>query len=333
LTSVCRQLTIRGIEKGDRAGKLESPSLVTLILKDSLNMMAQLQIEDSNSSDLTVFQFESFKVRFIGTADDPWWVAADVCKVLEIIKPENAYARLDDDEKDTRIVGTPGGDQKMICINESGLYSLILSSRKPQAKRFKKWVTREVIPTIRKTGSYSLSLLDDEPISPNSASSSKEYLSVQDQLAVIGYVFDGIAKTDVDRKILESAKISAIAAQFPQMAPALEATKQSLMLQTPDQGLRYNVTELGKTLAQKLGLDEDIKPTEINEALEQAGLQVAEYRTSSKDKKYKVWNLTEAGKSYGRILLQSARGNSKTVPSLRWLSEVLDEIAHLFVNQ
>ncbi len=296
-------------------------------------MMAQSDDAANNSSDLTVFQFESFEVRFVGTADDPWWVAADVCGVLEIVKPENAYARLDDDEKDTRIVGTLGGNQKMICINESGLYSLILTSRKPQAKRFKKWVTGEVIPSIRKTGSYSFPSLDDESNPRNSVSSSNnEFLSVQDQLAVIGYVFEGIAKTDIDRKILESAKISALTAQFPQMTPALEATKQSLMLQTPDEGLRYNVTELGKMLAQRLGLDEDIKPTKINEALQQARLQVAEYRTNSKGKQYKVWHLTEAGESYGRIFLQSAQGNSKTIPSLRWLSEVLDEIVHSFVN-
>jgi prophage antirepressor-like protein len=296
-------------------------------------MMAQSDDAANNSSGLTIFQFESFEIRFVGTVDDPWWVAADVCGVLEIVKPENAYARLDDEEKDTRIVGTPGGNQKMICINESGLYSLILTSRKPQAKRFKKWVTGEVIPSIRKTGSYSLPSLDGESNPRNSVSSSNnEFLSVQDQLAVIGYVFDGIAKTDVDCKILESAKISALVAQFPQMTPALEATKQSLMLQTPDEGLRYNVTELGKMLAQRLGLDEDIKPTKINEALQEVGLQIAEYRTNSKGKQHKVWHLTEAGETYGRVFLQSAQGNSKTIPSLRWLSEVLDEIIHNFVN-
>jgi prophage antirepressor-like protein len=294
-------------------------------------MMAQSDDVANNSSDLTVFQFESFEVRFVGTADDPWWVAADVCAVLEINISQTR--RLDDDEKGLRSVQTLGGNQEMLCINESGLYSLILGSRKPQAKRFKKWVTGEVIPSIRKTGSYSLPLLDGESNPRNSVSSSNnEFLSVQDQLAVIGYVFEGFVKTGVGSKIVESAKISALTAQFPQMTPALEATKQSLMLQTPDEGLRYNVTELGKMLGQRLGLDEDIKPTKINEALQQAGFQVAEYRTNSKGKQYKMWHLTEAGESYGRVFLQSAQGNSKTIPSLRWLSEVLDEIVPSFVN-
>lgn len=105
---------------------------------------------------LTPFHFGDQQVRVI--SDDqgqPWFVAADVCRVLALSKPENAYARLDDDEKDTHIVGTPGGQQEMVTINESGLYSLILTSRKPSAKQFKKWVTSEVLPSIRRTGAYA----------------------------------------------------------------------------------------------------------------------------------------------------------------------------------
>ena len=102
------------------------------------------------------FKFGDQQVRVI-TDDqgEPWFVAADICRVLTISKPENTYGRLDDDEKDTHIVGSPGGQQEMVTINESGLYSLILTSRKPSAKKFKKWVTAEVLPSIRKTGGYA----------------------------------------------------------------------------------------------------------------------------------------------------------------------------------
>ena len=137
----------------------------------------------------------------------------------------------------------------------------------------------------------------------------------------------------VDPKIINSAKISAIAAQFPSMVPALSAAKESLMLQTPDEAQRYNVTDLGKMLAQRLGLDKDIKATQINEALQQVGFQVAQYRTGSKGQKHKEWHLTKEGESYGRLFLQSAQGNSKTIPAIRWLPQVLDEISHLFVGQ
>lgn len=106
------------------------------------------------TSALQVFNFESNQVRTLTLNDEPWFVAADVCKALNC-QPEQTR-RLDDDEKGLHIVQTLGGQQEVIIINESGLYSLILTSRKPQAKTFKRWVTHEVLPAIRKTGQYSL---------------------------------------------------------------------------------------------------------------------------------------------------------------------------------
>ena len=111
---------------------------------------------------LTDLEFEGQGVRMVAREVEPWFVAVDVCRVLEIQKPENAFARLDDDEKDTHTVGTLGGPQKMTIINESGLYSLILTSRKPAARRFKKWVTSEVLPTLRRTGVYMMTPDDED---------------------------------------------------------------------------------------------------------------------------------------------------------------------------
>lgn len=108
------------------------------------------------------FEFEGQGVRMTLRDDEPWFVASDVCRVLEIQKPENAFARLDADEKDTHIVGTPGGPQRMTIINESGLYSLILTSRKEAARRFKKWITSEVLPTLRRTGAYVMTAEDED---------------------------------------------------------------------------------------------------------------------------------------------------------------------------
>ena len=101
------------------------------------------------------FQFGENDVRtLIDENGEPLFVASDVCKALGINKPDSAYARLDDDEKDTREISTPGGRQQMIVVNEAGLYSLILRSNKAQAKVFKRWITHEVLPAIRKTGSF-----------------------------------------------------------------------------------------------------------------------------------------------------------------------------------
>lgn len=100
-------------------------------------------------------------VRSILIDSDPWFVAADVCKALELEKTNRALSRLDDDEKGAHSVSTPGGRQRMSIISESGLYSLILGSRKPEARAFKRWITHEVIPSIRKHGAYMTdSLLD-----------------------------------------------------------------------------------------------------------------------------------------------------------------------------
>lgn len=83
-----------------------------------------------------------------------WFIAKDVCDVLEISKYRDAVGRIDEDERGSLIVDTLGGRQEMNTINEYGLYSLILTSRKPEAKQFKRWTTHDVIPNIRKTGGY-----------------------------------------------------------------------------------------------------------------------------------------------------------------------------------
>lgn len=87
---------------------------------------------------------------------EPWFVLSDVCKVLEISNSRNISSRLEPDEKGVTLVDTLGGAQQMTIINESGLYTVILRSDKPQAKPFRKWVTSEVLPSIRKHGSYSV---------------------------------------------------------------------------------------------------------------------------------------------------------------------------------
>lgn len=104
---------------------------------------------------LMIFENPEFgAVRSILIDGEPWFVAADVCKALELEKTNRALSRLDDDEKGAHSVSTPGGRQRMSIISESGLYSLILGSRKPEARAFKRWITHEVIPSIRKHGAY-----------------------------------------------------------------------------------------------------------------------------------------------------------------------------------
>lgn len=100
------------------------------------------------------FDFDGVNIRTFTRDDQPWFVVADVADALGYDKVSNAVRILDDDEKGAHNVSTPGGKQKMVVCNESGLYSLILRSSKPEAKRFKKWVTSEVLPAIRRNGQY-----------------------------------------------------------------------------------------------------------------------------------------------------------------------------------
>jgi len=105
----------------------------------------------------TLFHYQNRQIRTVTKNNEPWFIAKDVCEILEINKHRDAISRLDDDERESVLVDTLGGKQEMTAINESGLYSLILTSRKPQAKSFKRWVTHEVIPSIRKHGVYMTS--------------------------------------------------------------------------------------------------------------------------------------------------------------------------------
>lgn len=104
------------------------------------------------NTNLQTWNYESSEVRTIQKNGEPWWVLADVCKVLDLSNPSKVADRLEPDEKANFELGLRGGATN--CINESGLYAVILRSDKPQAKPFRKWVTNEVLPSIRKHGAY-----------------------------------------------------------------------------------------------------------------------------------------------------------------------------------
>lgn len=107
-------------------------------------------------NELKIFENPEFgSIRTLEINGEPWFVLADVCKVLEIARGTKVAERLEEDEvRQTSVIDSLGREQKTYIINESGLYSVILRSDKPQAKPFRKWVTSEVLPTIRKHGAY-----------------------------------------------------------------------------------------------------------------------------------------------------------------------------------
>lgn len=105
-------------------------------------------------NNITIFENDNFgKIRMVEEKGEPWFVLADLCKVLELSNPSKVAQRLDEDERSNFKLGRQGYG---VVVNESGMYAVILRSDKPQAKPFRKWVTSEVLPSIRKTGNYTV---------------------------------------------------------------------------------------------------------------------------------------------------------------------------------
>ncbi|MFA9593065.1 BRO-N domain-containing protein [Citrobacter telavivensis] len=114
-----------------------------------------------SKDDISIIKFEDVKVRIAKNGGEPWFVAVDVCAALELTNSRMSLQMLDADEKGVSLIYTPGGNQMMNIVSESGFYKLIARSRKAStpntfAHRFSNWVFREVIPSIRKTGSYGV---------------------------------------------------------------------------------------------------------------------------------------------------------------------------------
>ena len=105
---------------------------------------------------LQVFNYKQQQVRTTMIDGEVWFVAKDVCDILEIVNPSDAVKDFDEDEKGIANIYTPGGMQAMTVISEPGLYALVLKSRKKEAKQFSRWVRHDVLPSINKTGSYSV---------------------------------------------------------------------------------------------------------------------------------------------------------------------------------
>ena len=117
------------------------------------------ELANPQAANLQVFynESENISIRTIMIDGEPWFVAKDLCMILEIQNSRDTLAKvIDEDEKGVANLYTPGGFQKMSVLNESGLYHLIFVSRKPEAKAIRRWVTGTVLPSIRRTGSYSV---------------------------------------------------------------------------------------------------------------------------------------------------------------------------------
>ena len=242
-------------------------------------------------NELQVFNFENKSVRTqLDEQGNPWWVAKDVCEVLGIAKYRDAAARLDEGEAMPLRVDASG--DIVTCISESGLYSLILRSQKPDAKRFKKWITAEVLPTIRKTGSYSFALNEKAKIYPAAEPVFKSLLSV-------AQVFG-----------LENNQALLYANKATKRETGVDFQNVlQIELKSHEQQRALTATELGKRIG--------MSAVKFNKELEMLGLQ-------TKPTKDDPWSATEKGKQYA-VLLDVGKKHSDGTPvqQLKWLESVL----------
>jgi len=227
---------------------------------------------------LASFDFEGRQVRIVTDAQgEPWFVAADVLSTISLDR--KALERLDDDEKGVNSIHTPGGVQEMTTVNEPGLYALVLGSRKAEAKRFKRWVTHEVLPAIRKTGSYAVPAIAALPA------------PTQDRVTSLLLIGEAVAKVPgVKAGIAMAATLTCI---HENTGLAIETLRRALPAAN-EPICSLNATQLGKLVG--------LSAKTTNLRLANLGLQVRNERDE--------WELTEVGEAWAEAMPYSRNGHS-----------------------
>ena len=181
-------------------------------------------------SEMQIFQNRAFgAVRVVEHEGEPWFVAKDECECLELTDVSKTISLLDDDEKGTNSIRTPGGKQDMLIVSEPGLYSLVLRSRKPEAKAFKRWIVHEVIPSIRRTGGYGAPAL---PNFRNPAEAARAWADKEEQ------------------RLLEEQKRLALEQRMEEVKPKVVFAESIEVAKTS-----ISVGEMAKLIKQATGYD------------------------------------------------------------------------------
>lgn len=213
---------------------------------DETQRMQNSMVQAKTENGFRIFENPSFgQIRTQMKDGEPWFVAADVCKALEI--DPTATRRLDNDEKNTlRLTQGTSGNPNVTIVNEPGLYSLVLGSRKPEAKEFKRWITHEVIPTIRKTGGYVA----------NEDAFLQTYLPYADENTKALFRVTLATINDQNRKIAQQQEKIALDAPKVHFANSVESSQTSILIGTMAKLLKQNGVNTGeKRLFQQLRHD------------------------------------------------------------------------------
>lgn len=231
---------------------------------------------------IMVFEDSRFgRLRIVWRGDEPRFVANDVCECLGVTNARDALAKmLDEDEKGVETVYTPGGPQEMLVVSEPGFYSLVLRSRKPEAKAFKRWVTHEVLPSIRKTGGYSVPSVAGQHVDTRlytQVAASREIFAaaglVGNQLTL---AMDKIYRKAFGLSAIEGAGIDLVADRQEQL---------------------FSITDLGRMVIPKMSA------AALNKLMERFGYH---------EKVGGKWQPTESGRAVGYTLVDTGKLNGGT---------------------
>ena len=245
------------------------------------------------TGELQVFSYKDAVVRTVERDGEVWFVAKDVCDVLELTNPTVAIEALDEDERSKFFLGRQG---EANIINESGLYALVFRSNKPEAKAFSKWVRSEVLPQIRRTGSYSLH--KEQPALPSGVIEGArvifEVAGIKDNQ--LSLALDRVYASYTGRSALKAGEVELVA---------------------PTQNQTLTPTQIGK----RFGLN----ARQVNEKLAYAGYQ---HRVCG------LGEPIGAGKEYGVMIDTHKRHmNGTPVRQLRWNSRILEVFSGMVMNE
>lgn len=254
---------------------------------------------------MTAFNFNHISINtLIDEQGNPWFIASEICGALDHSDTSKAVSRLDLDEKLLRTMFVSGQHREVLTINESGLYTLIMKSRKPEAKAFQKWVTSEVLPTIRKSGGYSVTKPEKIPFNEAAAGLDIIYRSLNVSESGKLSLFRGLVEDyGVSTNRLPSYAVD---------APTVTAGSSEPTI---------SITEMLK----RSGLN--ISPVMANKKLESLGMIRKEYRTSTRGNGVKnFWSVTNEGLKYGKNVV-SDRNQTETQP--HWYIATMDDLIGL----
>ena len=244
------------------------------------------------SNALQVFSYNGNNVRTVERNGDIWFVAKDVCDILEHSNSRMAVQNLDDDEKGVSKVYTPSGEQDMTVISESGVYTLVLRSNKPEAKNFSRWVRKEVLPTIRRTGAYFAN--SEQPALPSGVLDGArlifEVAGIKDNQ--LSLALDKVYKSYTGKSALDTGEVDLIA-----------PSKSQLL--TP--------TQIGSAFG--------LNARRVNEILAGAGLQ---------HKINGMWEPLEPGMKFA-VMVDAGKKHSNGTPirQLKWDSSICETFRNL----